>query len=1127
MRSAALSYLIESLMTFYASRHAFALVHALVLAAWCNGDDRAASQTATASGAAKHSTMPVQFVPRERIALVGNSLAERMNLFGHFEALLHARFAEYELVVRNFAWPCDAVDVRQRPANYTRIDDPLAVFGPDTYLCFFGFNEAFAESGGEDAFRSGYEAYLDEIAKKYPRKDGGTPPRFVLISPVAWEPTGNPLWPDAAVRNQSLERYTAIVRDVAERRGLAFVDLFHATQKLFAKQPRMQYTINGCHLNEAGDREVGLLLDRALFGSATTADLTSAEFEQLRAAVNEKSWLHMQDYRMLNGWYVYGGRRTWDTETFPREYQKIRAMSAVRDRYIWDLAQEKSPGPPDDSQTGELYVPATRFGNPEQDYSEPEELRYLTPEESIATMQVPDGFDVQLFASEREFPELAKPVQLNFDDRGRLWAACMPTYPQWKPGDPLPNDRLLIFEDSDADGRADLCKVFYDKLHCPTGFEFWNGGVLVTDQPRIIWLKDTDGDDRADVVVHLFDGWASDDTHHAVGAFEFSHSGLLHMLEGVSMSTTVETPWGPHRTNDRSGCHVLDPRTFKVRHYATPGYGNPWCYVFNPWGQGIVGDGTGAHQHWDSPLSGAQFPDRRGLDPIFDNQGMRPALGSEFLYSRHFPDDVQGQFIYACVINMNGIPRFAIYDDSAGYAGHRLMRRNSDEHGSRRRVPDDLLRSSDKNFRPADPQIGPDGALWFGDWCNALIGHMQYSQRDPNRDKKHGRIYRLVHKDRPLLEPITQHGKSETELLEQLRTDEPRTRYRARHELRDRPTEVVVEAVNDWLAQVDASDPEFDRLRTEALWVLESHHAVDAKLLYSVLSAKSPDARAAATHLVADGREYLPGAFDILKRQVTDEHPRVRLEAIRGLSFFPTMEAVEVALTALKSPLDKWLEYTLEHTIGALEPVWSESYSNGTLQAANPDGYDFLASYVLRRRPGLAAQAHLEVVRNPDSPAAARDKHYAALEKLDGSRRNGRAVFRRVCTACHRVGDRGYDFGPELSDVGKRLTRRELIESIIEPSKKVDEKYITSTVITAEGKVLVGFVKNKTDDSITLLMQEGKQQTLALDDIDEIVETKQSSMPENLASTLAPAEFLDVIEYMSDLKDDVRRAAAD
>src|SRR5690606_7422016 len=85
-------------------------------------------------------SLPLKFANHERIALVGNSLAERMSLFGHFEALLHSRFPEKELIVRNFARPCDAVDNRQRPSNYTVIDDPMKVFSPDTYLCFFGFN---------------------------------------------------------------------------------------------------------------------------------------------------------------------------------------------------------------------------------------------------------------------------------------------------------------------------------------------------------------------------------------------------------------------------------------------------------------------------------------------------------------------------------------------------------------------------------------------------------------------------------------------------------------------------------------------------------------------------------------------------------------------------------------------------------------------------------------------------------------------------------------------------------------------------------------------------------------------------------------------------------------------------
>jgi putative heme-binding domain-containing protein len=327
-----------------------------------------------------------------------------------------------------------------------------------------------------------------------------------------------------------------------------------------------------------------------------------------------------------------------------------------------------------------------------------------------------------------------------------------------------------------------------------------------------------------------------------------------------------------------------------------------------------------------------------------------------------------------------------------------------------------------------------------------------------------------------------------------------------------------VAATKQWLAQLDADDPEYDRLRCEALWVLQGHHAIDEELLRKVLQAKTPQARAAAMHIVADERAYLPEAFAMLKAGVEDEHPRVRLEAVRGLSFFSTMESVNAALAALDAPLDPWIRYTLEHTIGALEPAWSEAFQSGALANDNAQAQEFIARYVARRRPGLAAQRHLVVVLNPDAPANAREAGYESLERLDGNRDNGRDVFRRVCAACHRVRDTGYDFGPDLTDVGKRLKHRELIESIIEPSKKLDAKYITSTVITADGKALVGFVKEKTDKTLTLLMQEGKTQTLSTDEIDEIIEMKQSSMPENLAHTLAPGEFLDVIEYLRSLE---------
>jgi len=629
----------------------------------------------------------------------------------------------------------------------------------------------------------------------------------------------------------------------------------------------------------------------------------------------------------------------------------------------------------------------------------------------------------------------------------------MPTYPQWRPGDARPDDRLLIFEDEDGDGQADRCKVFYDKLHCPTGFEFYRGGVLVVDQPRLIWLKDTDGDDVADQVVHLLDGWGTDDTHHTIGAFENSHGGLLTMLEGVAMSTTVETPWGPKRWQGAAGAFELDPVTLELRRFTTPGYGNPWCMVYDPWGQGIVGDGTTAQQHWATALSGAQIGPRRGLDPIFDNQG-------------------------------------------------------------------DLIRSSDKNFRPADPQIGPDGALWFGDWCNALIGHMQYSQRDPNRDHQRGRVYRLVAKDRPLVVPATQAGKSEMELLEQLREPEPRTRYRVRNALAARPTGQVVEAVRRWLPTIRTEDPQADRLRTEALWILQRHHVVDSGLLNAVLDSSSKEARSAAVRVASDLQRLIPERelFEILRSASNDADPRVRAEAARALSFFPNEESVRMLLEIASKPMDKWLGYVVEHAIGATESTWSPLLEQGKLADAPADGMKAVDRYLASSRPGLAAQRHLVTLLNPESGEVAKVRAYSALSGLAGNKDNGQAVFARVCASCHKVGDKGYAFGPELTDVGRRLTRYDLIESIVDPNAKMDKTYLTEIILTNDGKVHTGFIGEETDTTILLLLPEGKRETIAKEEIEERKVAMQSSMPENLGATIAPSEFLDVIEYLGSLK---------
>ncbi|MGB8852232.1 MAG: GDSL-type esterase/lipase family protein [Pirellulales bacterium] len=1063
------------------------------------------------------SSLPLQLIDGERIAFVGNSTAERLDMFGTFEALLHERFPTKHLVVRNFARPADEVARRDRGGSYTALDDPLAAFGADTYFLFFGFNESFAGPAGVELFAKQYENFLNGFAKQYPRDDTKAAPRFVIVSPIAVEPTGDPRMPDADAQNKTLALYRDAAKAVATRRGIAFVDLFDITRDRFAAESGRQFTINGCHVNEAGDVVVAEALDRALFGAAPAKRLDAATVAKLTAAVNDKSWIHMQDHRMVNGWYVYGGRRTWDTETFPREYLKLRNMAAVRDRYVWDIAAGKPvPPQPDDSQTGELFQPQTRFGEPRQKYSEDQERgpTIKSPEELAASCEVPAGFEIKLFADERRFPEIANPVQLGFDSKGRLWMSTMPSYPQWEPGQPKPADKLVILEDTDRDGSADKSTIFYDKLHCPTGFQFFDGGVLVMDQPRMLWLKDTNGDDKADTVVTVLDGWATEDTHHTVGAFEMSPAGQLHMLEGVAMTTAVETPWGPFRNSGSSGAYVLDPRTWKLSHFNTPGYGNPWCYVFNEWGQGICGDGTGAAQHWDTPLSGAQYRGRKGMNPVFPTEGMRPVVGSEYLRTRQFPDDVQDQFIYACVINMNGMPRWKISDDGAGYKGERIRREVEGKQ-----VPFDLIKSTDKHFRPVDPQIGPDGALWFGDWANPLIGHMQYSQRDPNRDHKHGRVYRLVYKDKPLVAPETQAGKPIRDVLEQLKSAEWRTRYRVRAELQARPQAEVLAEAAEWV-KANASAPEADRLRLEQLWLQQCFHAIDEGLLKLLLKSAVPDARAAATRVLADERDRIAGAEQLLIALATDAHPRVRTEAVRGLSFYPTSDAMAAVVTAANvTPEDKYVTYTCDAALGANLDVWKSLHAAGQFVAKGSPADRICASVLGLDKIAAEMAPHLKLLLSEEShPEEQKNKALTVLAGMKGGNADGgKAVFRRVCINCHKVGDDGANLGPDMTQVGKRLDGYKLLESIIYPNAAVDEKYLSTMILTDDGRSITGLLVSETPEEVVIF--DGKEQKkIPVAEIDERTKLKQSSMPDGLAGTLSPNELLDIVEYLRTLK---------
>ena len=156
-------------------------------------------------------------------------------------------------------------------------------------------------------------------------------------------------------------------------------------------------------------------------------------------------------------------------------------MTVLRDRNIWAIAQGKSKTlKVDDSVTRPLSPVTTNYQVSRKNGT----TNFLKTEKAVKEkFTLPEGYEVSLFASEQQFPNLGNPCQMRFDNKGRLWVSTLPSYPHYKPGDPKPNDMLLIYEDTDGDGRADKETVFAQGLHMPIGFELAPEGVYLSQEP--------------------------------------------------------------------------------------------------------------------------------------------------------------------------------------------------------------------------------------------------------------------------------------------------------------------------------------------------------------------------------------------------------------------------------------------------------------------------------------------------------------------------------------------------------------------------------------------------------------------------------------------------------------------
>ena len=879
----------------------------------------------------------LQIENNAHIVLVGNNLASRMIHYGYFETEMQLRFPEDSLFIRNMGDGANTPGFRPHSArpspwafpgadqfehepgsiihfieddggfqkggvgHFPTPDEWITSLKADVILAFFGYAESFEGASGIENYKAELRAFIRHtLSQNY---NGIAPPQLAVISPIAYEDLSHKLdLPNGKKENKNLALYTKAMQEVASEEGVLFVNAFDASNSWY-NTIDTDLTADGFQLNAKGYEKFGKFLVDEIFGPGENK--TETHREMVTQAVKEKNWFWHNDFKIPNGVHVYGRRyNPFGPDNYPYEIEKIRQMTAIRDTAIWMAVKgEQMDLAKSDALTKSLPEVETNYILSDKNGT----TSYLYGQDALDKIKVAPGYKIELFASEKEFTDLANPVQMSFDNQGRLWVGVMPSYPHYKPGDSKPNDKLIILEDTDNDGKADKQTTFAEGLHLTIGFEFAPEGVYVSQGTNLVLLKDNDGDDKADETEIILSGFDDHDTHHAISAFAADPSGAIYMGEGTFLHTNVETAYGPVWASN-GGFYRYNPQRHHLERTAQLAIPNPWGIAFDDWGQNFFLHTSGPSASWMMP--GTIVPRFGVSSPIPENfiekkHMVRPTSGMEFISSRHFPDEVQGDLLINNTIGFLGTKQHRVIDDpnSSGYiTKHRQ----------------DLIDAEDKNFRPVDMEFAPDGSLYVIDWHNVLIGHMQHNARDPLRDHAHGRIYRITYPSRPLVEPAKITDANIEELLNNLKLPEYRTRYRTKRELRGRNTNEVLTKLKSWVNSLDKNDPNYEQYLLEGLWVSWGANSIDSDLLNQLLEAKDFRARAAAVKVLRYVGHQIENQAELLMTAVKDDNARVRLEALVAASWLDKDESIPIVTEAGKKDLDKWMQQPYEAALAHL-----------------------------------------------------------------------------------------------------------------------------------------------------------------------------------------------------------------
>ncbi len=633
---------------------------------------------------------------------------------------------------------------------------------------------------------------------------------------------------------------------------------------------------------------------------------------------------------------AYGhDENTWDDENFQQLIENAILWSVTDEAKAAHTALNPKP----------FEYRSAKLPNYEKRPGEQLQQLALTPEESMKHIQIPTDFQLDLFAAE---PNVQHPIAMSWDEKGRLYVLITKDYPNERK-ETGGSDFILICEDTNHDGKADKFTKFADNLSIPTGMVFANGGLIVSQAPHIIFLKDTDGDDKADERKILFSGFGTGDTHAGPSNL---HYGFDNWIWGCVGYSGFEGKVGMSQDSLKFGQAFFRflPDGSKLE-WMTSTSNNTWGMAFNEAGD-VFGSTANNSHGWYMAIPHNNFLNpgynsdngSRGTDTHKDMKpitskvrqvdvfgGFTAAAGHNFYTARAFPKKYWNQIAFVA--------------EPTGHILHQnLMVKKGTNYEDKEAF--NLMAGADEWFSPVFAEVGPDGAVWVADWYSFIIQHnprpdgfqmgVGNAYETDLRDYTHGRIYRVAYKNAPEYKPMALDKNNPESLLQALKNDNMFWRNHAQRLLVERKKTDVVPALLAMIKDNSVDELGLNTAAIHALWTLKGLGELDKNT--SALAVVSNALKHPSWAVRKNALQVLPPTEatvnTILQNNVlNDKEPLVVLNGILALNHAPLTSAAEKAIlsrmeTASESN-DRWLPDAFATALTAHQSILFKKYLSG------------------------------------------------------------------------------------------------------------------------------------------------------------------------------------------------------